>query len=39
MAATADPSFPIQGGWEDLFGGGDRDYNNLLFDFGGVSPT
>ena len=34
-----DPTFTIRAGWEDLFGGGDQDYDDLLFDFGGVSAT
>jgi len=38
-SASGDPSFPIRGGFEDLFGGGDLDYDDLVFDFRGVSPT
>jgi cysteine-rich repeat protein len=39
-AVTAVSAGVSQVGFEDLFGGGDRDYNDVVFEFrGGVSPT
>ena len=36
---TSDPTWPVRGGFEDLLGGGDLDYDDLVFDFRGVSPN
>jgi hypothetical protein len=34
---VGDPKYAVRGGFEDILGGGDRDYDDLVFDFGGVS--
>lgn len=36
---TAHASYNVLGGFEDLNGGGDRDYNDLMFEFSNVSTT
>lgn len=32
-------TFQFEGGWEDIFGGGDEDYNDVIFQISGVSVT
>jgi hypothetical protein len=36
---SSDPSFTIQGGFEDLSGGGDQDYDDIVFNFQNVSSS
>jgi hypothetical protein len=36
---TGDPKYQVTAGFEDLYGGGDMDYDDLVYDFGGVSIT
>lgn len=31
-----DSNYPVRGGFEDLFNGGDQDYNDIVFDFQNV---
>ncbi len=33
------PGFDVRVGWEDLYGGGDMDYNDFIFDVSDVSMT
>jgi hypothetical protein len=39
VTPIVDPTYAVRGGWEDLTGGGDQDFDDLLFDFGGVSAV
>lgn len=32
-------TWQFEGGWEDIFGGGDEDYNDVIFQISGVSVT
>jgi Domain of unknown function (DUF4114)/PEP-CTERM motif len=36
---TANASYSVLGGFEDLNGGGDRDHNDLMFEFSNVSTS
>jgi hypothetical protein len=36
---TANATYGVLGGFEDLNGGGDRDYNDLMFEFSNVTTT
>jgi PEP-CTERM motif len=36
---TANTTYSVLGGFEDQFGGGDQDHNDLMFEFGNVAVT
>jgi len=36
---TSNATYTVLGGFEDTYGGGDQDYNDLMFEFGNVATT